>query len=448
MVYKNFHLNAIVRIVFLCATIFLLLYLVQNTRLYASMIVVGFVLLYQMTGLFRFVESTNRKITTFLKSISFSDFSQNFHVEQRGTTFDELNKVFNEVMSRIKQARVEKEEQYRYLQTVVQNIGIGLIIFRGNGEIDLINNAAKRLLRVRRVKHLDHLAETDPALPERFRRTKGGEQFLLKMTLDDQAFTYLVFVTDFIQQDRRFRLVTIQNIQTELEEKEMEAWQNLIRILTHEIMNSVTPVISLASTANSILEQHSVELEQECSDALTDIRDAIRTIKHRSEGLLQFVENYRKLTRVPKPEFEIFQVQELLDRVLPLFKANKQSKSVRISSSIIPPTLEMTADRNLIEQVLINLLKNAVEASIKSDNPKIEISAVMNDLGRPVIRVSDNGPGIEPHVIPNVFIPFFTTKPNGSGIGLSLARQIMRSHGGSLTVHSTPGEETVFTMVF
>ncbi len=447
MVFKNFRFVAIVRVLLMGLTILLLSFLVLETRYYAGMAAVGFVLVVQMTGFIRYVESTNEKITRFLQSMIFSDFTQNFRSEQCGKSFDELNRVFSEVMARVKRARFENEEQYRYLQTVVQNIGTGLIIFRGSGEIDLVNNAAKRLLRLRRLKHLDQLAEIDAELPQRIRRNKGGTQLLLKMVLDDQALTYLVYTTDFIQQDRRYRLVTIQNIQTELEEKEMEAWQDLIRILTHEIMNSVTPVISLASTANAILEEHSAGPQKIDGEWLADIRDAIATIEHRGAGLLQFVENYRKLTRMPKPDFDIFQIRELFTRVLPLFR-DRRNEKIAIHASVSPHTLEITADRGLMEQVLINLLKNALEACKNLDHPLISVTAVMNDMGKPVIRVTDNGPGIEPHVVPNIFVPFFTTKPMGSGIGLSLARQIMRSHGGSLSVHSVPGKETVFTLVF
>jgi len=447
MVFKNFRLNCTFRVVLLCGTFSLFMYMIQNTQLYASLFVVGILFVYQVVALIRYVEMANRKVTNFLQSITYSDFSQNFHAGQRGRSFDELNKAFNHVINKFQQTRAEKEEHYRYLQTVVQNIGIGLIILTDSGEIDLINNAAKRLLNVRRLAHLNHLKEIDPDLPGTFRNSKGGKQFLLKLNRNDQSLTFIVFTTDFIQQERCYRLVTIQNIQSELEEKEMEAWQNLIRILTHEIMNSVTPIISLASTANTLLKEETKQFGKKCDDWLPDIRDAIGTIEHRSESLLQFVENYRKLTRVPKPDFEIFAVKELFDRVVPLYQ-NGSKKSVTLIQSIQPESLEITADRNLVEQVMINVLKNAVESLVRVEHPEIRVTAEMNDLGRPVIKIQDNGPGIEPHVIPNIFIPFFTTKEKGSGIGLSLSRQIMRLHGGSLSVYSRPGEATVFRMQF
>lgn len=448
MVFKSFRLHCILRILLIFITLLLLVYLLQYKQILAGLVILGLLLIYQIVALIRYVEITNIKITRFLDSITYSDFSQSFQIKQHGRTFDELNRAYKIVMQHIQQTRAEKEENYRYLQTVIQNIGLGLIIFRDDDKVDLINNAAKRLLDVRRVKQLNHLCSIDADLPERLRRNKGGEKFIFKMNRDEQLFTYLFFTTDFIQKAHHYRLVTIQNIQVEMEEKEMEAWQNLIRVLTHEIMNSVTPIISLSATANSILSEHGQHDQTEQDEWLSDIHDAVDTIEHRSENLLKFVENYRQLTRLPKPDFEIIPVKQLLDHVIPLFKNDPKSKHITYSCIVKPSGLRITADRNLVEQVLINLFKNAVEVLDNVSKPEISASAGINDLGRTLIKVRDNGPGIEPNVIPKLFIPFFTTKPKGSGIGLSLSRQIMRLHGGSLTVQSHPGESTVFTMIF
>ncbi len=449
MIFRNFRVNTVLRVILASVTFYGVLYLITETDLYASMIVLALLFVYQIASLIRYIELTNRKVTRFLQAIEYSDFSQSFHSERLGQSFKELDQAFASVIDRFQTARAEKEEQVRYLQTVVQNIGTGLVIFHKDGHVDLFNNAAKRLLGLRRLTHTDHLGQVEVGLPAIVHEMQTGQQVLVKLQRDEQLLTLLVFATDFIQQEHSFRLVTIQNIQSELEEKEMEAWQNLIRVLTHEIMNSVTPIISLAGTAHSLLNEQVSDTESlPESERMLDVRDAVYTIENRSQKLMQFVENYRQLTRIPKPDFQIFPVKELLDVVLPLFRPIFQEKSIAFAQNINPSGIELTADRALVEQVLINLIKNAIEAVEKSENPEIRLEACLSDIGRPVIQTSDNGPGIEKHVLDKIFIPFFTTKPDGSGIGLSLSRQIMRLHGGTITVHSEPFVSTRFALRF
>jgi signal transduction histidine kinase len=226
----------------------------------------------------------------------------------------------------------------------------------------------------------------------------------------------------------------------------MEAWQNLIRVLTHEIMNSVTPVASLASTANDLLTAQKEGRPQE--ETLNDVRDAVRTIQKRSQGLLHFVDAYRKLTRIPKPDFQIFPVAELFGRVQSLMRAEMERRSIHFLSQVEPKTLELTADPELIEQVMINLLLNAIQALEGRPDATVGLMARMDERGRVLVQVTDNGPGILDEAQEKIFIPFFTTRQDGSGIGLSLSRQIMRLHRGTISVQSTPNVETVFTLRF
>ncbi len=259
-----------------------------------------------------------------------------------------------------------------------------------------------------------------------------------------------LYATRFILQNEPLTLISVQNIQSELDEKELEAWQNLIRVLTHEIMNSITPIASLASTANRLLGNASTDLEKypEIRESFRDVSQAITTIESRSQGLLKFVESYRKLTRIPKPEFEIVPIRELFNRVVPLMQAKFDERGIRFTQSIEPETLEITADLNLVEQVLINLLQNALDWAGTKPNGEAILSAGMGNAGRPIVQIIDNGPGIQKEALEKIFIPFFTTKPDGSGIGLSLSRQIMQLHHGSISVTSEPGRNTVFTLKF
>jgi nitrogen fixation/metabolism regulation signal transduction histidine kinase len=278
---------------------------------------------------------------------------------------------------------------------------------------------------------------------------KPGEKTLIKLQDNENILQLSIYAAGFTLHQQGLTLISLQNIQSELEEKEMEAWQNLIRVLTHEIMNSVAPISSLSSTANELLTGDSNNKNQDLrTEVIKDVSVAVKTIERRSKGLMNFVDNYRKLTHIPKPDFEIFQVKTLFDRVKNLMKDQFEQKSINFKMQIDPESLELTADPILIEQVLINLCKNSVEAILEKNNPSIALLGKTDGRGNPVIQVIDNGEGIRGDVVGKIFIPFFTTKKEGSGIGLSLSKQIMRSHGGTLSVSSKPDVETVFSLRF
>jgi signal transduction histidine kinase len=358
-----------------------------------------------------------------------------------------LKAAFNEVIEQFRRARSEKEEHFRYLQTVVQHVGIGLIAFGQDGEVSLLNTTAKRLLRIPHLKNIKTLEAFSKPLVETLFKLKSGEKALIKADNKNEMQQLAIYATEFKLREQQFTLVSLQNIQSELEEKEMEAWQNLIRVLTHEIMNSVTPIASLASTVNDLLgaQQSSGEAG---SDAIGDMRGAVQTIQKRSEGLLHFVDAYRTLTKIPRPNFKIFPVAELFGRVQQLLRTHATDKAIAFRATVEPESLELTADPELIEQVLINLLLNAIHAVDGKPGGRIELAARIDERGRALIQVIDNGPGIAPEVLEKIFIPFFTTKPEGSGIGLSLSRQIMRLHRGAISARSAPNVETVFTLRF
>ena len=447
MVYKNFRLHCVIRVLLLGVTIYLFFYLLLQTALYATIVIVASVIVYQIYALIHFVEKTNRDLTRFLEAIKHTDFSQTFSGTGLGSSFEPLKKVFNEVIEQFRRARSEKEEHFRYLQTVVQHVGIGLIAFTQDGEIGLINTAAKRLLRVAHLKNIKTLESLSKKLVTTLLAMESGGKALIKID-DKTEFLHLaVYATEFKLREQQFTLVSIQNIQSELEEKEMEAWQNLIRVLTHEIMNSVTPISSLASTVNELLEKPKSRSEI-TPEYISDMRGAVLTIQKRSEGLLHFVDAYRSLTRIPRPNFKIFHVTELFSGVEQLLRASFKEKTIGLNVRIAPESLELTADPEMIEQVLINLLLNAIQALHGKSDAKIELTSRLDERGRVIIQVADNGPGIIPEVLDKIFIPFFTTKPEGSGIGLSLSRQIMRLHRGTITARSEPNVATIFTLRF
>ena len=450
MVYKSFRVNCIIRILLLGATLCGFFYFLFKTTLYAALFIIGIFIIYQIYSLINYVEKTNRDLTRFFQSIKYSDFSQTFKNKKLGSSSDALNKAFTEVMNAFRKTRSEKEEHYRYLQTVVQHVGIGLIAFQPDGEVELVNTAAKRLLKVPRLKNINSLESLSKPLVDALFRLKPKEKALVKLE-NNEPLHLSLYATEFKLRGQKYSLVSIQNIHSELEEKEIEAWQKLIRVLTHEIMNSVTPIASLASTINELIQEkfESPEFGKEkASEDSNDIYQALHTIQKRSQGLLHFMDAYRNLTLLPKPKFHIFSVNELFARVEKLMQSHIAEKAVSFKTHIDPQGLELIADPELTEQVLINLLLNSLQAVEGQNNARIELSGSLDERGRIIIQVIDNGPGIQPENLEKIFIPFFSTKEGGSGIGLSLSRQIMRLHKGSISVHSEPNVNTVFTLLF
>ncbi|MDR8393455.1 ATP-binding protein [Aliifodinibius sp. S!AR15-10] len=452
---KNFRFSVVWRVGLLFGTMLLWVFLFMQTEYYVSIAMLGMVIIFQTVQLIRYVEKTNDKLTRFLESIRYSDFSRSFPDHGLGKSFEELNQEFSRVIEEFKKERAEKQENYRYLQTVVQHIGIGLICFNREGEVELINTAAKRLFDIATLRNIRALGDIDEKLLRAVTGLKGGNRTLVRIGLGNETLQLAIYATEFRMHGDMFKLVSFQNIHTELEEKEMEAWQNLTQVLAHEIMNSITPIASLSDTVHMLLTKNTTPrngqyvIEQE---ALNDVKDALSTINKRSHGLMRFVNSYRDFTQIPEPDFELFSVAELLKRVRHLNKGEAEVQQVTIDLEVDPESLEVTADPQLIEQTLINLIKNAFRALESTNNALITLRGKLDSDGHVLIQVQDNGPGIKEDNLEKIFIPFYSTSNpsgrGGSGIGLSLSRQIMRMHRGTLTVQSGRNEGTTFTLRF
>lgn len=445
---KNFRLNLILRIIILLGLTFLLFYLYTETTLIMTTGIVLVIILLHSWGIIRYIDKTNDELTRFLLSVKYSDFAQTFTTKKLGGSFNDLDRAFNEVLQKFRDTRSEKEENYRYLQTVMQHVPVGLISYTAKGKVEFINNAAKKLMKINALKSIKELSRISPNLGLRLEKISHGEKITFSVLDDDDLLQIIAFATEFKMRDNLYKLVSLQNIQSELEEKEMDAWQKLIRVLTHEIMNSVTPISSLAGTVNSILMNHNYEDTPLDAETIEDMRTAVATIEKRSEGLIHFVENYRNLTKIPKPKFRIFKIAELFETIEKLMREKIEKEGIDFYCSVTPRTLELTADPQMLEQVLINMLVNAAHAVSSRPNPHIYLMANLNERGRVIIKVIDNGIGIPEDQLDKIFIPFYSTKKDGSGIGLSLSRQIIRAHGGNIRVTSTPNVETVFSLRF
>ncbi len=401
-------------------------------------------------NLIKYLNTTNRKMSYFLESIKNNDSTLMFPTDVTGKPIRELYDGLNKVNEQIKQLKIESQQREQYFQTLMEHVATGIISFNSRGFVLHANSAAKRMLGVDVLTHLHQLERVNRNLFQSVTNIKSFEQKLVSVVTERGTVELSLKATSFKTQNEELTLLSIQDIRNELDEKELDSWMKLIRVLMHEIMNSIAPITSLSeSLTNYFTVDGRAVLPKEVNEKTIDntIR-GLNVIKEQGNGLIHFVESYRKLTRVPKPDKKIFKVEELVNRMQILYSSLENSEMVKLSVSLNPSEMELFADENLISQVLLNLLKNALEAVEKIPGGKIKIIAGFAANNRPEVSVKDNGPGIPKEIAEQIFVPFFTTREKGSGIGLSLSRQIMRLHGGSLQLRSVPNKETVFTLIF
>lgn len=445
MLFKRYRIQMIGRSLVLVGSAFLLSYLVGWTDYFYAPIAVSLFILVQVGALIRYTEKATRDVTHFLQAISQEDFSQGARAAGRGPLYDRLSNAFKDVMDEFTRVRTERESHARYLQTVVHHIGVALISFEPSGKVHLFNNAAKRLLGRPHLRHIQDLDTLSVPLAEKLLSLSSGEQAVLGIHQEERDLQLAIYGTRFRMQGEEHALVSIQDIRNELEEQEMDAWQKLTRVLTHEIMNSAAPIASLAATANRLL----IPADNTSStETLHDTREALAAIEKRSQALMHFTQAYRSFTKISQPHFQVVRVASMFGRISRLLRVQTEEQDTTITLSVEPPELQIRADEEMIEQVLINLLLNAMDAVKGRENATILLSARLDRFGHALLQVRDNGHGIPAEIQERIFIPFFTTKAEGSGIGLSLSRQIMRLHDGSITVRSIPDQETVMTLRF
>ena len=449
MVFNRFRAGVLLRVLLLAASVSTFAILVTDSNKLVSAMLVGFVAILLIGEIFRYIEKTNRKLTSFFESIRYSDFVSGFTADNKlGKSFSELNDAFNEVLEAFRKARSEKEEHWQYLNTVVQHVGTGLLSFDEEGNVGLINNKARKFMNAPSIRNIDELKESNEGLHNLLLQLKPGSNRLFR---PNNHLHLAIHSTEIILKGKTFKLVTLQNIQSELQQKEIEAWQNLTKVLRHEIMNSITPISSLTSTLNEILVEDLIRKDGNvviAEDTIDDLEEGLNTIRSRSSGLIRFVEAYRDYTTIPPPKIKKIQVAELLDHVANLEKVEIRKAKVKFAISTEPTDIELFGDEELLEMVLINLIKNSIESVAQTANPAVTIETRKDEEGVVSIQVIDNGPGIIPDALERIFVPFYTTKKAGSGIGLALSRQIMQLHNGTLTVESIPNQETVFKMTF
>jgi nitrogen fixation/metabolism regulation signal transduction histidine kinase len=451
MGFNSFNSQVILRITAIVVT-GILLYTQWAGEIYLfGILLFSFLLFAQIIAMVRYLNKSNEEIKSFFDSIKYDDLDQSFTTMGNSEAANRLNEEFNKVIDQFKEIRREKEADFQYMRNIVQHVGIGLITFNKAGEIQLMNAASKKLLNISQVNNVKELEDISPELVDVFFRLKTGGRDLLKLQIADDIIQLAVFAIELTLRGEEFKLISLQNIQNELEEMEMDAWQNLVRVLTHEIMNSVTPISSLAGTVEVELKDlfsDDKSITQIENEDLEDLYHAVQTIQKRSRGLIRFVQDFRNLTHIPKPKITEVKADEMLKEIKTLLNSEITDNNIHYETKIEPKTMVIMADKELIEQVLINLIKNAFQAFDEQTNRIVEVSASLSTKSRPIITVKDNGNGIDEEAMEKIFIPFFTTKKSGSGIGLSLSRQIMRKHQGTLSVKSKLDEGTEFQMKF
>lgn len=446
MVFNRFFRIVILQAILLAVTGTLFLWTLMQDYLIITKFTIGFIWLLQIVLLIYYLTRTNRGLDNFLKSVKYLDTSRG--VTEGDKSFDLLNLTYNEIIDSIQKVKIEKEAEHHFFQNTIEHVGIGLISFDEAGDIELFNKAARDLSGIEFVRNIQELDKSIPGISELLFLLKNGHSKMIKVVSGDEILNLSIRKTVFKIQDKTVNLASLQNIRTELEEEEIEVWKKLISVLTHEIMNSVTPIKSLTNTVIKMYEKSGDPEGLKASAHDDDILLALKTIQKRSKGLLSFVEIYRNLTKIPLPVFNKIELKNLFSEILILMNSQLQSSVIVLSTEVNPINLKLTADEKLITQVIINLVKNSIESVNNKKDGKVQIKAFLSPQSEIIIQVTDNGTGILADLIDKVFIPFFTTKEHGSGIGLSLSRQIMKLHGGTIGVSSKPGFDTVFSLKF
>lgn len=445
---KRFAFLVILRIALLMLTLVALAFIFARTDLFFNQIILLGVVVIQVAELIRFVTFTNRELSRLLLAIRYSDFSISFKGKKHGKSFKELQDAFVEIVEAFKKVSVEKEAQYKFLQVIVENIKVGMIAIKEDYEVELMNKQAEELLGIDKPNYLKQLDALRPDFIAEVNHMLDNDRSLIELDDKGKKLQISMQVNRLKILNLRYTLITFQNIKSEIETKEIEAWHKLIRILTHEIMNSVTPITSMSETMLMLLEENKQpkRIDELDEETLEDIRFSLKTIQKRSDGLLHFVEDYRKLTKIKSLDPETVSAKDLISSIEKLLKSDLDKEGIQLSTKI-EAGLNIRMDRKLIEQVLINLITNAKHAVEKADQPKIMINAY-SDFRHKYISITDNGIGVELSKQEQIFIPFFSTKEKGSGIGLSLSKQIMKKHNGDLILSSQPGEGATFFLIF
>jgi len=452
MVLNKFFINVFARVTLIVLTSVVMGIVLQHldSGYYYTLTGVIFLIVLQTWMLVNQVNKTNTDLEKFFSSAQNNDSSVRFSEKTRNNSFRKLHDRMNDLNTIIQSVKIENEKTSQFLQTVVDHVDIGLLSFDENGSIEIFNRAAKRYLNVQQPRQLSTLKTMNDEMYKTINAIKPGQEILHKMIINNHLQSILLKAIELKSESSTIKLVSFQDITNELDKKELDSWQRLIRVLTHEIMNSISPITSLTSVISGYFKKDNTEKQVSVNDIddliVSKTLSGLNTIEETGKGLLGFVDKYRSLASLPKPNLCKFRIDSLFLRCKLLMESSI-SNNVKITTSMIPEDLTIEADFAQIEQILINLIKNSFEALTDNSKGTIQLKAFCTDESA-IIQVEDDGSGISSDIIEDIFVPFYTTKKSGSGIGLSLSKQIMQNHNGTISVNSTTEKGSVFTLRF
>jgi two-component system, NtrC family, nitrogen regulation sensor histidine kinase NtrY len=452
MLLHKFFINVLIRVTFIVLSSVVLGIVLQHLDhgYYYTLAGMIFLIALQACLLVNQVNKTNADLEKFFSSVQNHDSSVRFSENPKNDSFRKLHNRMNHLNTIIQNVKIENERTSQFLQSVVDHVDVGLLSFDMNGRIEIYNRAVKRYLTVQETRQLSSLKTMDDELFKIINTIKPGQEVLHKMKLDNLLQSILIKATELKFENNVIKLVSFQDITNELDKKELDSWQRLIRVLTHEIMNSISPITSLTTVISGYFKKKDDEKpippEKIDNQIIAKTLSGLDTIEETGKGLLDFVDKFRSLTSLPIPDLSKFTVESLFRKCKLLMESNI-SNNIKIIASVNPEDIALVADYAQVEQILINLIKNAIEALSGKKNGTIHLRAFYADDGI-LIQVEDNGIGISADIIEDIFVPFYTTKDNGSGIGLSLSKQIMQNHGGTISVNSAPDKGSEFTLKF
>lgn len=450
MAFKQFTLRVIIRTILAMLTLALLTVAITSPGYHAMTLLLALALCGQLFELIKFVSKTNAELVRFLDAMRYGDFSQRFNFTNLGTGFEELAQAFTDILSRLQAERNSQEQTLRHLKAIVEHVPAPLISINNNDKVTLWNNSARRLFGTHPIVNLNDLSCFGSHFPTQLIAMTAGDKKLIHIDIDGIEHQLSAKATEIKMPNSNELLFSLQDIQSELVSAQLEAWQDLVSVLTHEIMNSITPITSLANTATLLVEDIKPKLtnNSELQEELSDISDAVNTVAKRSDSLMQFVTSYRRLTRLPAPNKKVIQIQTLINDATKVACHHWPEQNIILTIDITPESLDINVDQDMLMQVLINLLKNAEHALTTSDTKQVAIKCFINQRGHAVIELSDTGCGMNDETAKNAFVPFYTTKRDGSGVGLALTKQVMLAHGGQVALQTQANQGCCFSLIF
>lgn len=449
MFHQRFTFRLIIRLLFINIMALLLFYLVRNTQLWFTITGVSLILLGSIISLYYYINEIREDIKRFILAVKTRDHTLNFKNKATRGSFPELYESFNEIIQIHKDIQLEQDSIFQLIKTILEQVPVGVIVVKKQkstqekSEISFFNQAASNLLNVPAYSYWHRFEQHLPIFTKEIEQIDTGGKRFIELKIQDKFIQLSIEVIPLNLYGADYNIISFQNIKDEIEQKETEAWNRLIGVISHEILNSITPISSLSDTVNQMITNK----ESLNAEDLEDLKPALQTIKRRSEGLLDFVKDYRLIAELPTPNAEQHSIGEVLQHVKVLMQPMVSAKHIKLQVLQTASKISLQIDLKLIEQALINLITNSLYALEDTEQPVIEVTYRLAH-NKVYIDVSDNGNGIEAANIEKIFVPFYTTRKNGSGIGLTITRNIMKMHRGSLEVDSVPNQRTTFSLVF